>query len=142
MAGKYKKARRDSGRFIMVPVSVLESTVYRSLGTSAKALLWDIASQYKGDNNGKLLAGWTFMSEERGWKGPNTLQRAKDELLASASIVVETRIGMFPNKSAWYACTWWPLDWSTEMEMSEQAFPRGAYKNAAPCIDSEKLAAV
>lgn len=140
MAGKFKKDRRDSGRFIIVPVPVVESTVYRALGSSAKALLWDIATQYKGDNNGRLLAGWTFMSEERGWRGPNTLQRAKDELLATDALVVETRMGAFPNRSAWYACTWWPIDWSKEMELPEQAFPRGAYKNASPCIRSEKLA--
>lgn len=141
MASKYKKDRRDAGRFILVPVNVMESKVYKALGTSARALLWDIASQYKGDNNGRLLAGWTFMSEERGWRGPNTLQRAKAELMASGLLVVETRCGMFPNRSAWYACTWWPLDWNRFMEMPEQSFPRGAYKNAAPCIDSEKLAA-
>jgi len=136
MASKYKKDRRDAGRFILVPVSVMESAVYKSLGSSARALLWDIASQYKGDNNGKLLAGWTFMSEERGWRGPHTLQRAKAELLASESLVVETRMGQRPNRSAWFACTWWPLDWAPEMEMVEQAFPRGSYKNAKPCTDS------
>lgn len=138
MASKFKKARRDSGRFILVPVPVLESAVYKALGTSARALMWDIASQYRGDNNGRLLAGWTFMSTERGWRGPNTLQRAKDELVASAALVVETRMGMRPNRSAWFACTWWPIDWSAEMDMPEQAFPRGAYKNAPPCTNSEK----
>ena len=136
MAGKFKKDRRDPGRFILMPVPVVESAAYRALGSSARALLWDIATQYKGDNNGRLLAGWTFMSEERGWRGTHTLQRAKTELLASASLVVETRMGMRPNRSAWFACTWWPLDWVPQMEMAEQAFPRGAYKNARPCVVS------
>lgn len=136
-SNKFKKDRRDSGRFILVPVSVMESAVYKALGASARALLWDIASQYKGDNNGRLLAGWTFMPEERGWRGPNTLQRAKDELLKSGSLVIETRQGM-RNRSAWFACTWWPLDWSPDMDIAEQSFPRGAYKNGFPCIDSEK----
>jgi hypothetical protein len=138
MSGKFKKARRDSGRFILVPVPVMESAPYLALGASARALMWDIAGQYKGDNNGRLLAGWTFMSQERGWRGPNTLQRAKDELLASSALIVQTRPGWRPNRSAWYACTWWPLDWCPDMEMPVQAFPRGAYKNAMPCIESEK----
>lgn len=132
MTSRFKKDRRDAGRFILVPVTVMESAVYKALGSSARALLWDIASQYKGDNNGRLLAGWTFMSEERGWRGTHTLQRAKVELLESESLVVETRIGMRPNKSAWFACTWWPLDWTPQMEMPEQSFPRGAYKNVVP----------
>lgn len=135
-SNKFKKDRRDSGRFILVPVSVMESAAYKALGASARALLWDIASQYKGDNNGRLLAGWTFMSQERGWRGQHTLHRAKAELLESGSLVVETRIGMRPNRSAWFACTWWPLDWSPDMDIAEQAFPRGAYKNASPCADS------
>jgi hypothetical protein len=100
VAGKFKKDRRDPGRFILMPVPVVESAAYRALGSSARALLWDIATQYKGDNNGRLLAGWTFMSEERGWRGTHTLQRAKTELLASGALVVETRMGMRPNRSA------------------------------------------
>lgn len=128
MASKFKKDRRDAGRFIMLPVPVMESEPYKALGSSARALLLDIASQYCGDNNGRLLAGWKFMSEERGWRSNNTLLDAKRELLASESLVVETRMGKFPNTSAWFACTWWPLDWCTDMEMPVNAFPRGGYK--------------
>lgn len=128
MASKFKKDRRDAGRFILVPVPVLESEPYKALGNSARALLWDIASQYRGDNNSKLLAGWKFMSEERGWRSKHTLIAARRELLASGSLVVETRMGKFPSTSAWHACTWWPLDWSPELEMSVNDFPRGGYK--------------
>lgn len=128
MASKFKKDRRDAGRFIMVPVPVLESEPYKALGSSARALLWDIASQYVGENNGRLLAGWKFMSEERGWRSKHTLIDARRELLASESLVVETRMGKFPSTSAWHACTWWPLDWTMDMEMAVSAFPRGGYK--------------
>jgi hypothetical protein len=129
MASKFKKDRRDPGRFILIPVGVMESAAYRALGSSARALLLDIASQYKGDNNGKLLAGWKFMSEERGWRGKHTLIDAKRELLSSGVLVVETRPGAFPSTSAWFACTWWPLDWLPEMEMLVRDFPRGQYKH-------------
>jgi hypothetical protein len=131
-AAKFKKNRRDPGRFILVPVPVLESEPYKALGFSARALLWDIASQYVGANNGRLLAGWKFMSEERGWCGKHTLIAAKRELLESGSLVIETRMGAFPKTSAWYACTWWPLDVCEDMEISAQAFPRGAYRRTAP----------
>jgi hypothetical protein len=126
---KYKRNRRDAGHFIQVPTAVMASPPYRALGSSARALMWDIAGQYLGDNNGKLLAGWTFMSQERGWRGKHTLINAKAELLASGVLVVETRMGRFPSTSAWYACTWWPLDWCSEMDlMTEASFPRSAYR--------------
>lgn len=132
MASKFKKDRRDAGRFILVPVPVMESAPYKALGSSARALMWDIASQYVGENNGRLLAGWKFMSEERGWRGKHTLIDAKRELLQSGSLVVETRMGAFPSTSAWFACTWWPLDWCEGMDMAVRDFPRGQYKTLKP----------
>lgn len=132
MASKFKKDRRDAGRFILVPVPVMESAPYKALGSSARALMWDIASQYVGENNGRLLAGWKFMSEERGWRGKHTLIDAKRELLQSGSLVVETRMGSFPSTSAWFACTWWPLDWCEGMDMAVRDFPRGQYKTLKP----------
>ncbi|BEP48915.1 hypothetical protein [Variovorax sp. V116] len=132
MASKFKKDRRDAGRFILVPVPVMESVPYKALGSSARALMWDIASQYVGENNGRLLAGWKFMSEERGWRGKHTLIDAKRELLQSGSLVVETRMGAFPSTSAWFACTWWPLDWCEGMDMAVRDFPRGQYKSVKP----------
>lgn len=132
MASKFKKDRRDAGRFILVPVPVIESAPYKALGFSARALMWDIASQYVGENNGRLLAGWKFMSEERGWRGKHTLIDAKRELLQSGSLVVETRMGSFPSTSAWFACTWWPLDWCEGMDMAVRDFPRGQYKTLKP----------
>ena len=128
MSRKYKKNRRDPGRFIAIPIPVLESESYRKLGSSARALLLDVASQYKGDNNGRLLAGYTFMSKERGWRSSHTLHRAKKELLAAETLVLETRMGMRPNRSAWFACTWWPYDWDPQMELEIREFKRGAYK--------------
>lgn len=131
MTSKFKKNRRDPGRFILVPVPVLESEPYKALGSSARALMWDIASQYVGENNGRLLAGWKFMSEDRGWRGKHTLIEAKRELLASGKLVIETRMGSFPSKSAWYACCWWPLDWTDQMEVAVRDFPRGEYRRTA-----------
>lgn len=138
---KFKKARRDPGRFILVPVPVLESAAYTALGASARALMWDIASQYRGDNNGRLLAGWKFMSEERGWRGKHTLINAKAELLAAGSLVVETRMGAFPSTSAWFGCTWWPLDWCEGMEIAVKDFPRGEYRQK-PSLKNASLGAI
>jgi hypothetical protein len=139
--GRKDTDRRDAGRFFSIPVPVVESHAYRALGSSARALMLDIASQYVGENNGRLLAGWKFMSEERGWRGKHTLIEAKRELLESGALVVETRIGKFPKTSAWFACTWWPLDWDPEMEMSRTAFPRAAYRKTDPLKKNAPLGA-
>lgn len=129
--GRYQKNRRDPGAFIQVPIVVLNSTAYRRLTVSAKALLWDVVCQYKGDNNGKLLTGWKIMSEERGWVSKDTLNRAKTELLDSG-LLFETRKGARPNKSSWCAATWWHLNWTPEMDIREQDFPRGLYRQNDP----------
>lgn len=136
MSAKFKKNRRDPGRFILVPTAVLESGLYKSLGFSARSLLWDIASQYMGRNNGQLLAGWTFM-QGRGWRSNRTLIDAKRELLASGALVVETRMGKFPSTSAWFACTWWPLDECDGMELAARDFPRGQYRQDTPTKNTE-----
>lgn len=124
---RYKPDRRDPGAFLQIPLTVLDSLAYIGLSASGKALLWDVVSQYKGDNNGKLLTGWRIMSEDRGWMSKDTLARAKAELLESG-LLFETRKGARPNKSAWCAATWWALDWNADMDISEQAFPRGLYR--------------
>ena len=129
--GRYKVDRRDAGAFIQIPLAVLNSAAYLGLSASAKVLLLDVVSQYKGDNNGKLLTGWRIMNEERGWVSKDTLARAKIELLDSG-LLVETRKGARPNRSSWCAATWWALDWTPDMDIKEQSFPRGLYRDRQP----------
>lgn len=119
--------KRDVGQFIAVPKIVLDSSTYLNLSPFAVKLLWDIASQLKGDNNGHLSCAWCVM-EKRGWKSQTTLMRAKTELLES-QLIFETRKGARPNKAAWYAVTWQALDDIDGMDVKAAAFPRGAYRN-------------
>lgn len=132
---RHQASKRDGGRFIAVPLSVLESRAYVELSHSARALLWDIAFQYKGNNNGKLLTGWRIMGEDRGWKSPATLQRAKEELLSS-KLVAETRKGARPNKSSWVGLTWHDLDHTPEMDIAAKDFPRGLYRDPVQLVNS------
>lgn len=128
---RYKVDRRDAGAFIQIPLAVLNSAAYLGLSASAKVLLLDVVSQYKGDNNGKLLTGWRIMNEERGWTSKTTLNKAKVELLESG-LLFETRKGARPNRSSWCAATWWALDWTPDMDIKEQSFPRGLYRDRQP----------
>lgn len=131
MARKYKKGRLDPGRFIQVPLSVLDSPAYKNLNAHSVKLLWDIAGQYAGMNNGRLLAGWKYMNEARGWRSRDTLDRARAALL-ERNLIFRTRQGRMPNVSSWYACTWWPLDHDTDMDVGPQSLPRGEYNRWNP----------
>lgn len=133
MASKsgFKKNRRDAGVFIQIPLSVLNSEAYLTLTAHEKMLLWDIAGQYRGMNNGRLLAGWKYMCEARRWKSRDTLGRAKAALL-ERELIFLTRQGRMPNFSSWYACTWWPLDHDSAMDVGQQSLPRGGYKQWNP----------
>lgn len=110
MARTYQKntqCSRDSGRYIAFPVSVLDSIIFQSLGYSAKALLLDIASQFKGENNGRLVACESFL-KPRGWKSKTTIHRALKELLDSGLLIM-TRRGARPNKASYFGVAWYGL---------------------------------
>lgn len=126
---------RDGGSFIALPWSVVDSDAYRSLSHTARSLLLEVARQYVGDNNGRLLLSLRHM-KTRGWKSADTLDRAKAELLAS-ELIFETYKGGFPNQASWYAITWCALDRHDGYDPGVQrAFPRGAYRDRPKLIVS------
>src|SRR5262245_24585538 len=128
---KDAQAKRDKGGFLAVPRSVLESRSYIIATPHAKVLLLDLYLQYRGDNNGDLCAAWKFM-RLRGWRSEATLNRAKQQLI-SLGLIVETRKGARPNKASLYAVTWCALDpCNGKLDISPQAFPRGAYRLRDP----------
>ena len=120
-----RRSKRDGGRFVALPHTVLDSNAYLSLSSSAKALLVDIARQYGGSNNGKLLICEKAL-KPRGWASSATVHKAKRELL-DAGLLHETRKGHKPNKASWFALTWQTLDWNPEMDIPRSGFERGAY---------------
>ena len=106
MAGQ-KDNSRDSGRFITLPVSVLDSKTYQALSFSARAMLIDIFSQFKGENNGSLVACDKFL-KPRGWRSKATIFKAVKELRDSGLLIL-TRQGMRPNKASLYGVAWFGL---------------------------------
>lgn len=120
-----RSKNRDGSRFVALPHTVLDSPAYQSLSFSAKAMLIDIARQFNGDNNGKLVLCEKAL-KPRGWTSSATIHKAKKELLAYG-LLCETRKGMKPNKASWFAVTWQTLDWIPEMDISRAGFCRGAY---------------
>ena len=131
--GRFKNAtdKRDGGAFITLPLSVLDGAAYLSLNAYARMLLFDLAAQYRGDNNGDLCAAWKLM-HPRGWKSEETLNKAKRDLL-EAGLIVETRKGARPNKCSLFALTWYALDdCGGKLDITAQSFPRGAYRLKDP----------
>lgn len=100
------KGRQESGRFGMVPLTVLDSPAYAKLSWLARALLLEIAGQYTGRNNGDLTAAYA-VHKTRGW-ARRSLQRATDEL-EKGGFIVRTRQGG-RNACNLYGLTWKALD--------------------------------
>ena len=125
-SGKRYTGKREGGQFVAFPATVLHSTAFKELSAHALKLLMDIASQYRGNNNGDLTAAWKIM-KARGWKSEETLNRAKKDLLASG-LVCETRKGRRPNVCSLYALTSFALDPDPKHDISPRGFQFGAWK--------------
>ena len=105
--------RSESGRVLALPAVLLESAEYARLSAWGVKFLIDLASQYKGNNNGDLCAAWSLM-KQRGWRSRETLDRAKKHVLDAGFIII-TRQGQrgrtggsrFPTL---YAITWRGID--------------------------------
>ena len=129
--GRYTGKKRDSGRdgggFIALPWSVIDSPAYCCLSVHARALLVEVARQYFGDNNGKLLLSRVYMLT-RGWTSSDMLSKAKAELLAT-SLIYETVKGHFPKTASWYAITWQRLNRHPGFDTgAADLFVKGAYQ--------------
>lgn len=128
---KESREKRDGGAFLTIPLSVLNSRAYIDVSPHAKALLLDLFTQYRGNNNGDLSAAWKLM-RPRGWRSEATLNKAKRELL-NAGLIEETRMGARPNKASLYAVTWCALDpCDGKLDISPNEFRRGAYRLRDP----------
>jgi len=131
MAKSYKqsKAKRDGDRYLALPHVVIDSPSYRALGYPARALLIDIARQYTGSNNGRLVACAKYL-KPLGWNSNDTVTRALAQLKESA-LLIETRMGMRPNRAAWFALGWYQLDAVPGMDIDPRTYRTGGYKIAA-----------
>lgn len=124
---KNRDGGRDGGRFIALPLAVLDSPAYLALSMHARALLLEVARQYMGDNNGQLLLSRAFLGT-RGWKSSDMITKAKRELL-DGGFLHETVKGRRPHKASWYAVTWQTLDRHVLFDPGAyESFRKGAYR--------------
>jgi hypothetical protein len=135
------KRRRDTGRdgsgFVALPNVVIDSPAFMMLSHPAKALLVEVARQYRGGDNGRLLITGKYLAP-RNWKSADVIQRAKRELL-DAGLIFQTVRGYRPNRASWFAVTWRALDKNTEYDAgAERSFRRGAYLDKRPEIGHQR----
>lgn len=131
---------RDAGRFIGLPVSVMDCPGYAKLSHPARSLLMEVARQCHGDDNGRMLLSCAYLAS-RGWKSADVIQRAKKQLIEH-NFIFETVKGQRPNKASWYAVTWRRLDKLKGFDPGvEKAFRQGEYRQDMPLppINVKKL---
>lgn len=100
----------DAGAYVAcvrLPRGVILSEAYRGLPGTAVKLLMDIAVQFDGTNNGRLVATRRSLAA-LGWTSHDVVERNLAALQA-AGLLIETRSGG-PNRSALYALAWCSLN--------------------------------
>lgn len=110
-AGKLTGRNQTSRNFAGIPRIVMENPDFRALSPNARNLLLILAYYYKGKNNGDLSCSFNTM-KDWGYKAPETLNKAKKELIEK-NMIIETRTGRFLNPGGYcslYALTWQPID--------------------------------
>lgn len=115
--------------FIQIPHFVLDSAQFAELPPYAVKLLFELARQYKGANNGDLSATFNDL-KPRGWKSEDTLWRHLAHL-EEFGWIVRTRQGGRYLGSNLYAVTFWPIDdCGDKHSMQAERKPSHLWKNA------------
>jgi len=139
------KGRKESGRFILLPLNVLDSQDFKALSGIAVKVLLNLLKQYNGSNNGDLSATFTLA---KGWglKSRTTLAKALRELQES-NLIICTREGRFIKPGgccSLYAISWKPIDeCGGKLEVSHTITPPRKFsleraKNPVQKVDSKR----
>jgi hypothetical protein len=138
------KHQKSKGHFAGVPDVVMNHPDYINLGYSARALLFELALQCYGHNNGKLCAIHAQLIKRGFGKGSDTVTNALKEL-QNANLIICTKVGMYgrgkrlPN---YYALTWRPINEikGFEMDVSPTTTPPRQFSTESRSTQNEKAA--
>lgn len=113
MAKRHPK-RNVTGRFVGVPLFVIETEIYVKLSLLAKCLLYELCAQYNGRNNGYLSLTRNDLAL-RGFVSPPSTQNAVSTLVESGLIIKTRQGGIAKGRGgkhtcSLYAITWYPID--------------------------------
>jgi len=120
------KNRKDAGRFIGIPMALLDSPNYLKLSFKAIKLLLEAGRQYNGFNNGDICLSSSLM-RDRGWNSNATLQEALEELVHYGFLMLTRQGGR--NKASLYAITWKEInDCKGKLDVQPTRIPPGTWK--------------
>lgn len=132
MGASYEKRKaaaqgKIQGRFTALPHNVIFSVEFRKLTHAAKSLLFDIAAQYNGRNNGRLVACSKYL-KPLGWNSNDTVNRGLTQL-ENGGFLFMTRQGMGPPMSqpSWYALGWLGLDATDDLDINPKVYRRSVF---------------
>ncbi len=107
---RFKQKGRTGPTFVMIPHFVLESPQWGQMDAFALKLLWELARQYRGNNNGDLSATAEMLKDRSAtWSSKDTLPK-KLRYLEDRGWIIKTRQGGRHIGCNLYAITWWPVD--------------------------------
>ena len=105
-----RKSKQSKERFVGFARDMIESNEFVALSPRSKALLFDIAVQYNGYNNGALVASWAYMRDLRGWRSKSGLSKSRKELVDTGFLLITDYQGRYTKLATYYAITWRSID--------------------------------
>ncbi len=112
------KNRKNRGRFAGVPMFVMESSAYVTLPPLARSLLYELAAQYNGRNNGYLSLTRADL-KARGFNTPASNTKAIRALI-EANLITQTRSGGIAKGKR--ICNLFALNWQSLDERVDRPF--------------------
>ncbi|WP_153116255.1 hypothetical protein [Rhodocyclus tenuis] len=131
--GGKSKASKLQHPFCFIEHRVIDSPAFADLTFSARSLLFHLARQYDGTNNGHMQAAFSYLSRY-GFDSDRTITRGIAELV-SHGFVFRTRCGGFHAGPSRYALTWLPI--KNRSGIFAEGFQQCAWRDWTP-TKSEK----
>lgn len=126
-----RRSKRNGPTFVALYHYMLATEAYKGLSSSARAALVEVASLYRGDNNGRLVVPARWLAEQMG-VSKATASRALVELEDSGFIATtkRARFEKHDRRAAEYRITWQRCDVTyapSSREFCRTALPRGSH---------------
>lgn len=118
----------DGKAAFVVPLTLLRHENWINASPYAQALVFSLAAQYTGFNNGYLCSSWSLM-KDKGWNSSATLHKAMLEC-EHYGLIVRTQHGGL-HKPNLHAFTWRRIDEKPgkPLEMAPTDRPTNAWKD-------------
>ena len=122
-----KKKRHGTGTFLRMPHDVMKQKKFLALKPMERTVLFELAMQYNGHNNGDLCAAPKTM-RDRGINSKSGVEKAL-AMLEEFGFIMKTRQGGRHMPNLW-AITWQPIDeCSGKLEVPETNVAPGGWRD-------------